>query len=75
MAKAARAMVAAKVGNYSPASNRALAKHTGVDRRYVDHAAVVLKYAEHLAAAVIAGTLPLNDAYAKALERKRAGRT
>jgi hypothetical protein len=53
MNKGQRAMVAAKIdvkaGNNSPASNRLLAKQTGVDRRYVDHAAMVLEYAPDLA--------------------------
>jgi hypothetical protein len=43
-----------------------------VSKGYVGQAAVVLEYAKHLADAVIAGTLPLNDAYAEAQEARTA---
>jgi hypothetical protein len=74
MSKGARAMVAAKIRNLSfndKSPRDQTAKQLKVASGYIGQAAVVLEYAPELADHVVAGTLPLNDAYTKAQERKR----
>jgi hypothetical protein len=51
-------------------STRAAAKDAGTTHGYINHADVVLEYAPDLADAVLAGTKPLNGAYAEAQKRK-----
>lgn len=65
-----RAMVTAKARLLSNQTVRDAARVSGVSHARVVQSSVVLEYRSDLADDVIAGTLPLNDAYAQAKARK-----
>jgi len=70
ISKGQRAMATAMLCVKKKQTVRESAADAGLSFAYVAHAGVVLKYAEELAPAVMAGTLSLSDAYAEARERK-----
>lgn len=66
------AMVTARaLRNNSALSQRGMARSAGTDEKYVRSAFTVLDFASDLADSVVGGTMPLNDAYKTAQERKR----
>ena len=63
MSKGQRAMAGAMVAVLTKSAQREVASTTKVDAGYVGRAAVVLSADPDLAAQVLAGTIPLNEAY------------
>jgi len=72
MSKGQLAMVVAQVVLKNNTSQAEAAKTAGMNRSRVVHASTVLTYAPDLTDAVMAGSLPLSDAYAEARTRKIA---
>lgn len=72
MSKGQRAMAAARVRLVANRSMRDVAEDAGTSKAWVVKAAVVLDYAPDLAELVLSGTMYLEEAYAKARERKLA---
>ncbi len=70
--KGQRAMAVARLLVSNNLTQEEAAETTGVLRSRLSHANTVLSHAPELADAVMAGTVPLNDAYAEARQRKEA---
>ncbi len=75
LSKGQRAMAAALLVSQSETSRErreSIADAGGFSTGRLGQAQAVLKYAEELADSVMAGTVPLNDAYAEARQRKES---
>ncbi len=72
LSKGQRAMAVARLLVSNNLTQEEAAETTGVLRSRLSHANTVLSHASELADAVMAGTVPLNDAYAEARQRKEA---
>jgi hypothetical protein len=72
LTKGQQAMVAAKATSLFETKRSKIAKAVGISTARLDYARAVLNHAPDLADAVVAGSLPLDRAYATARERKRA---
>ena len=70
LTKGQRAMAVAKLLLSSNGSQAEGAQSSGVSQQRVSQANTVIRNAPELADAVMAGTMPLNDAYAQARQRK-----
>ena len=68
-----RAVAVAKVRLLSSQSTREAAANASISQARVFQADIVLRFAPELADQVLAGELPLNDAYAEARGRSREG--
>lgn len=71
LTKGQRAMAVARLSNLDKTQEQ-LSADLGVTRTRIAEAATILKHAPELADAVMAGTMPLNEAYAEARQRKEA---
>ncbi len=72
LTKGQRAMALARMRLLSNQSSRDIAVAGAVSQTRVVQASMVIDHAPELANAVMAGTMPLNDAYAEARQRKEA---
>ncbi len=73
LTKGQRAMAVARLSKLEDSFKQsAAADAAGVQESRISEARSVLRYAPELAEAVMAGTVPLNDAYAEAKQRKEA---
>jgi hypothetical protein len=72
LTKGQQAMVAARASAVSEKPLSVIANGSGLSKARVAYARTVLDYAPDLADAVLAGSVPLNNAYEQARDRKRA---
>lgn len=72
LVKGQRAMLAARASDLLQSKRSEIAESAQVSNAYLDKARIVLRYALDLVDEVVAGSRPLNGAYAEACDRKKA---